>query len=100
MSLCAQGGNALEPAGACAQHRTRALAAVAAAVAAFFPGQRGLSTPARTLRRRVAPVAARVRFADDSERDLRRAGLLAPIERGRFLAGAPGIVALAMVLAR
>jgi hypothetical protein len=41
-----------------------------------------------------------VRFADDSERDLRRAGLLAPIERGRFLAGAPGIVALAMVLAR
>ena len=71
MSLCAQGGNALEPAGACAQHRTRALAAVAAAVAAFFHGQRGLSTPARTLRRRVAPVAARVRFADDSERDLR-----------------------------
>ena len=42
MSLCAQGGNALEPAGACAQHRTRALAAVAAAVAAFFPGQRAL----------------------------------------------------------
>jgi hypothetical protein len=100
VSLCAQGGNALEPAGACAQHRTRALAAVAAAVAAFFHGQRGLSTPARTLRRRVAPVEGRVRFADDSERDLRRAGLLAPIERGRFLAGAPGIVALAMVLAR
>ena len=97
MSLCAQGGNALEPAGACARHRTRALAAVAAF---FFPGQRGLSTPARTLRRRVAPGAARVRFAGDSERDLRRAGLLAPIERGRFLAGAPGIVALAMVLAR
>jgi len=69
-------------------------------VAAFFPGQRGLSTPARPLRRGVAPVAARVRFADDSERDLRRAGLPAPIGRGRFLAGAPGIVALAMVLAR
>jgi hypothetical protein len=69
-------------------------------VAAFFHGQRGLSTPARTLRWRVAPVAARVRFADDSERDLRRAGLRAPIERGRFLAGAAGIVALAMVLAR
>jgi hypothetical protein len=100
VSLCAQGGNALEPAGACAWHRTRALAAVAAAVAAFFPGQRGLSTPARTLRRRVAPVAARVRFADDSKRDLRRAGLLAPIERGRFLAGAPGVLALAMGLAR
>jgi hypothetical protein len=97
VSLCAQGGNALEPGGACAQHRIRALAAAAAAVAAFFPGQRGLSTPARTLRRRVAPVAARVRFAGDSERDLRRAGLPAPIERGRFL---PGAVALAMVLAR
>jgi hypothetical protein len=41
-----------------------------------------------------------VRFADDSERDLRRAGLLAPVERGRFLAGAPGAVALAMGLAR
>ena len=97
MSPYAQRGNALEPGGACAQDRTRALAAVAAAVAAFFHGQRGLSTPARTLRRRVAPVAARVRFAGDSERDLRRAGLLAPIGRGRFL---PGAVALAMVLAR
>jgi hypothetical protein len=100
VSLCAQGGHALELAGACARHRPRALAGVAAAVAAFFPGQRGLSTPARTLRRRVAPVAARVRFADDSERDLRRAGLLAPIGRGRFLAGAPGVLALAMGLAR
>jgi hypothetical protein len=94
VSACARRDNALEPAGACAQQRTRALAA---AVAAFFPGQRGLSTPARTPRRRVAPVAARVRFAGDSERDLRRAGLLAPIGRGRFL---PGAVALAMVLAR
>jgi len=79
----------MEPAGACARHWTRALAAAAAA--AVFPGQRALSTPARTLRRRVT-------FADGSERDLGRAGLLAPIERGRrFLAGA---VALAMVLAR
>ena len=98
--MCAQGGNALEPGGACAQHRTRALAAAAAAAAAFFPGQRVLGTSARTLRRRVAPVAARMRFADDGERDLRRAGLLAPIGRGRFLAGAPGAVALALVLAR
>jgi hypothetical protein len=98
--MCAQRGNALEPRGACARHRTRALAAAAAAVAAAFPGQRVLSTSARTLRRRVAPVAARMRFADDGERDLRRAGLLAPIGRGRFLAGAPGAVALALVLAR
>ncbi len=98
MSPYAQRGNALEPGGVCAQHRTQALAAVAAAVAAFFPGQRALSTPARTLPRRLAPVAARVRFADDGERDLRHAGLLAPIERGRFLACDPGAFALAMVL--
>jgi hypothetical protein len=100
VSLCAQGGNALEPAGACARRRALAAAAAAVAVAALLHGQRGLSTPARTLRRRVAPVAARVRFAGDSERDRRRAGLRAPIGRGRFAAGAPGIVALAMVLAR
>jgi len=86
----------MEPAGACARHWTRALAA--AAVAAVFLGQRALSTSARTLRRRVTPVAARVTFADGSERDLGRAGVLAPIGRGRrFPAGA---VALAMVLAR
>jgi hypothetical protein len=29
-----------------------------------------------------------------------RAGLLAPVERGRFLAGAAGAVALVLVLAR
>ncbi|GEM_PF-1083920 len=85
----------MEPVGACARHWTRAAAAVAAA--AVFLRRRALSTPARTLRRRVTPVAARVAFADGSERDLRRAGLLAPIERGRFL---PGAVALAMVVAR
>jgi hypothetical protein len=39
VSLRAQGGNALQPGGACAQYRTRALP-VTAAVAAFFPGQR------------------------------------------------------------
>jgi hypothetical protein len=88
----------MEPAGACARHWTRARADAAAAVAAVFLGQRALSTPARTPRRRVTPVAARVTFANGSERDLGRAGLLARIERGRrFLAGA---VALAMVLAR
>ena len=82
----------MEPAGACARHWTLSLAA--AAVAAISPCQRTLSTPARTLRRWVT-------FADGSERDLGRAGLLAPIERAlRFLAGATGAVALAMVLAR
>ncbi|MGH3200354.1 MAG: hypothetical protein ACRDOH_12720 [Streptosporangiaceae bacterium] len=70
---------------------------------AFFLslGQRALSTPARTLRRWVTAVAARVTFADDSERDLGRAELLAPIERAlRFLGCAAGAVALAMVPAR
>jgi len=89
--------------GAYAQHWTLSLAAVAAAVAAFFLslGQRALSTPARTLRRRVTAVVARVTFADGSERDLGRAELLAPIERAlRFLVYATGAVALAMVLAR
>jgi len=42
----------------------------------LFLGQRAVSTPARTLRRRVRPVAARVRFADGGECDLGRAGLL------------------------
>jgi len=91
----------MEPAGACARHWTRPLAVVAAAVAALFPCRRALSPPAPTRRRRVTPVAARVRFAGGSERDLGRAGLLALIERAvRFLAGAAGAVALAMVPAR
>ena len=84
----------MEPAGACARHWTRPLAAAAAAVAALFPCRRALSPPARTRQRWV-------RFAGGSERDLGRAGLLALIERaGRFLAGAAGAVALAMVPAR
>ena len=89
--------------GAYAQHWTLSLAAVAAAVAAFFLslGQRALSTPARTLRRRVSGVAARVTFTDGSERHLGRADLLAPLERAlRFFVYATGAVALAMVLAR
>ena len=52
----------------------------------------------------MTAVAARVRFADGSERDLGRAELLAPIERvPRFLAGATGATGaavLAMVVAR
>jgi hypothetical protein len=88
------------PAGACARHWARALAAVAAAVTAMFLGWRALSKPARSLRRRVRPVAARVRFADGGECDLGRAGLLAPVGRGRFVAGAAGVVALVLVLDR
>jgi hypothetical protein len=89
--------------GAYAQHWSLSPAAVAAAVAAFFLslGQRALSTPARTLRRNVTRVSARVTFADGSQCELGRADLLAPIERAlRFFVCATGAVALAMVLAR
>ena len=89
--------------GAYAQHWTLSLAAGVAAVAAFFLslGQRALSTPARTLRRRVTQVAVRLTFTDGSERELSRAELLSPIERAlRFFVCATSAVAVAMVLAR
>ena len=89
--------------GAYAQHWTLSLAALVTAAAAFFLslGQRALSTPARTLRRRVSGVSVRITFSDGVERQLGRADLLAPIERAlRFFVWATGAVALAMVLAR
>lgn len=89
--------------GAYAQHWTLSLAAGVAAVAAFFLslGQRALSTPARTLRRRVSRVAVRLTFTDGTERVLGRADLLAPLERAlRFFVWATSAVAVAMVLAR
>jgi len=91
-----QRGIATGLAGAGARHWARALAAVAA----LFLGQRPVSTPARALRRRVRPVAARVKFANGGECDLGRAGLLAPAGRGPFLADAAGTVALVLVLVR
>ena len=89
--------------GAYAQHFTLTLAAGVAAVAAFFLslGQRALSTPARTLRRRVTQVAVRLTFTDGSERELSRAELLSPIELAlRYFVCATSAVAVAMVLAR
>jgi hypothetical protein len=89
--------------GAYAQHWTLSLSAVAVAAAAFFlsMGQRALSTPARTLRRRVSAVSVQITFTDGTQRQLGRADLLAPIERAlRFFVWATGAVALAMVLAR
>lgn len=89
--------------GAYAQHWTLSVAAVAVAAAAFFlsMGQRALSTPARTLRRRVSAVSVQITFTDGTQRQLGRADLLAPIERAlRFFVWATGAVALAMVLAR
>jgi hypothetical protein len=89
--------------GAYAQHWTLSVAAVAVAAAAFFlsMGQRALSTPARTLRRRVSAVSVQITFTDGAQRQLGRAELLAPVERAlRFFVWATGAVALAMVLAR
>ena len=88
--------------GAFAQHWTLPAAAWAMAVAAFFLslGQRALSTPARTLRRRVTAVTVRISFTDGSERVLGRGELLAPVERAlRFFVCATAALALALVLA-
>ena len=63
-------------------------------------GQRALSTPARTLRRRVSDVSAQITFSDGREQQLGRADLLAPLEQAlRFFVWATGAVALAMALA-
>jgi hypothetical protein len=89
--------------GAYAQHWTLSLAAAVVAAAAFFlsMGQRALSTPARTLRRRVSAVSVEITYSDGRQRQLGRADLLAPLERAlRFFVWATGAVALAMVLAR
>jgi hypothetical protein len=89
--------------GAYAQHWTLSLAAGVAAVAAFFLslGQRALSTPARTLRRKVTGVTVRLTFTDGTQRELGRAELLSPLERAlRFFVCATSAVAVAMVLAR
>jgi hypothetical protein len=89
--------------GAYTQHWTLSLGALAASAAAFFlsMGQRALSTPARTLRRRVSAVVVRLTYSDGSERTLGRAEMLAPIERAlRFFVCATSAVALALALAR
>jgi hypothetical protein len=96
-------GYNLELFGGYTQHWTLSVAAGVAAVAAFFLslGQRALSTPARTLRRRVTGVAVRLTFTDGTTAELGRADLLAPIERAlRYFVCATSAVAVAMVLAR
>ena len=89
--------------GAYAQHWTLPPAAWVAAVAALLLslGQRSLSTPARTLRRKVALASVRITYSDDSQRELGRADLLAPLERAlRAFAWAVSALAVALVLAR
>jgi hypothetical protein len=89
--------------GAYAQHWTLSVAAVVAAVAAFFlsMGQRALSTPARALRRRVGSVSGQVTWRDGRQQELGRDDLLTPLERGlRYFAWATPTLAVALVLAR
>jgi hypothetical protein len=83
------------PAGTCAL----LLAAVAAT--AFSAAQRRLSTPARTLRRRVAAVAGEVRFADGEVGVIDRDVLLDPLDGAlKLLSAVSPALAAAMLLYR
>ena len=82
-----------------AQAETLRLPALAAAAAAYWlsSAQRSLSTPARTLRRRVASVDGTVTYSDGHTASLSTARLLAPLEAA-LKATAWGLVALAVAL--
>ena len=78
-------------------------AAVLAAVAAFFLslGQRALSLPARTLRRRTQSVHGRIAYRDGAETALDRTVLLVPLEQAlRAVAWGLVTLAAAMVVSR
>ena len=78
---------------------TALLAAVAAVGLSL--AQRHLSTPARTLRRRVAEVDGRVRMNDGTVHELGEAALLEPLERAlNSLSWAMVVLALALLTAR
>ncbi len=79
-----------------AQTASVSLAALAMAAAAFALsyGQRALSTPARSLRRRTRSVSGMVTMTDGSEVALDEAALLQPLEKG-LRAFSWGVVALA-----
>jgi hypothetical protein len=73
-----------------------ALFAAAAAFALSY-GQRSLSTPARTLRRRTRSVSGIVNLNDGTQVQLDEAALLRPLERA-LRAFSWGVVALAVGL--
>jgi hypothetical protein len=78
---------------------TAALAAAAAS--GFSLAQRSLSTPARTLRRRVAGIDGNMRMNDGSIHELSQVALLEPLERALgSLSWAMVALALALVVAR
>jgi hypothetical protein len=77
--------------------------AVLTAAAAFGSSyaQRALSTPARTLRRRVDHVGGSLRLSDGTTVDVDRPLLLRPLERAlRSLSWSMVVLAVALVLAR
>ncbi len=78
-----------------------ALVFAALAATAFSAAQRRLSTPARTLRRRVADVAGEIRFADGSTAVLDRSTLLSPLDGAlKLLSAVSPTVAAALLLYR
>jgi hypothetical protein len=86
-----------------AQHERLDLAAIAAAVFAFFASmaQRRLSTPARALRRKTRHVEGNIISADGDVTDIDRARLLAPLEGAlRAMSWAMVCLAVTLVLAR
>jgi hypothetical protein len=86
-----------------AQAATLRVAGVLGALGAvaLSAAQRSLSTPARTLRRRVAGVGGTVTFEDGSVRPLGTHTLLAPLERAlRAMSWGVVVLAAAMAFAR
>lgn len=86
-----------------AQHQRLDIAALAAAVFAFFlsRAQRHLSTPARSLRRKTAQVGGTIVGTDGSITDIDRSALLAPLEGAlRALSWAAVTLAVSLALAR
>jgi hypothetical protein len=82
-----------------AQVATVRLPAVAAAAGAYWlsAAQRALSTPARTLRRRVTAVDGTIAYRDGTTAPLTASVVLAPIEKA-LKAMACGVIALALAL--
>jgi hypothetical protein len=86
-----------------AQHERLDIAAVGAAVFAYFfsTAQRRLSTPARRLRRKTNDVRGTIVDSDGKVADVDRASLLEPLEGAlRALSWAAVVLAVSLVLAR
>jgi hypothetical protein len=86
-----------------AQHERLDVAAVTAAVFAFFfsTAQRRLSTPARSLRRKTSDVQGTIVGNDGTVAEIERETLLAPLEGAlRALSWAAVVLAASLAFAR